>query len=115
MRLYSRQRVEETENTEEWIDEHNCTERRRAIAAKATATKKANLLAQLDDVEITVPHLSIETLTTRACNHYNERKFLFSIYRKNSRYADYDIATPQSRSEFLARITVNYLRHGLTS
>lgn len=115
MRLYLRQRVEEVESTPEWSEERGRTQHRQAIAAKATATKKANLLAQLDALEVIVPYFEMDILMKYACAHYNARKQERLMYEDYRNDWDYSLATPQSSPEFLARITVNYLRHCLTS
>lgn len=114
MRLYLLHRVEQSEACPEWVEGCRRTERRRASAVKAAATKRANLLAQLGVLEVYDPGLSIDSLTERACAHYNERRQRSYPCLGNPRDCDYNGATSQSKPEFLARITVNYLRHCLT-
>ncbi len=75
--------------------------RRRASAAKAVATKTAQIQAYVESVKIEVPTFEFDHLIDAACENYNERSFEFT-------------ASPSSDDAFLHRITVNYLRHCCT-
>ena len=59
-----------------------------------------------------VPQLDKETLINRACRNYNDMQ---DGRRAEGMRASELAATPASDEGFLARISVNYLRHRLTS
>lgn len=102
MRLYDVQRVEETERLIDWQALEAKREKRKQAAQKAVETKREQLDRYVARVDIKVPKLRPDKLIDRACVHYNNR----------ARGDEY--ARPNSDVGFLARITVNYLRHQLT-
>jgi len=59
-------------------------------------------------VHISIAPATLEMATARAIRSFNDRA-------ATRAYGDYDPATPDSDPAFLARITVNYLRHERTS
>jgi hypothetical protein len=98
---YDDARVFAAEESFEFIQAKAQGQRRREGAAKAVETKRQQVQSYLDTLEIVVPEISADILCCRACNHYNGR-------------SDYWYAEPDDDPLFLARITVNYLRHQLT-
>jgi hypothetical protein len=108
MRLYLLPRVEAVEASEPWQEAVSASAPRKAAAAQAAHTKRARLLATIEALQVTVPLLSQDRLTARACAHYN------ALQEERGNW-DYEPATTGSDAAFLARITVNYLRHALTS
>jgi hypothetical protein len=107
MRLYARARVEAVEASPAWSTLQEQVARRKA-AAKAVETKTQRLWDYLDELEITVPVMSLPLLTEQACAHYNDRQAARERW-------DAQEATPASNPSFLERISVNYLRHRLSS
>lgn len=102
MRLYRMERVQSVENSEMWATLQQHTDSRKQSAEKAVQTKVSRLLQQLESLVIVVPQLPAAELLQAACVHYNRRQ-------------GYQSATPNSDPAFLERITVNYLRHVLTT
>jgi len=108
MRLYRLEREEAAEGSAAWESRADATRRRKEGAACAVETKRTQLRSHLEAVEITVPLLDEDELTQLACDHFNGR-----LYARG----DFDgrEATPSSDAAFLARITVNFLQHGLSA
>lgn len=108
MRLYALARVEAVEASPAWQDTQQARAARKAAAQRATQTKRQALLRAIAALDIRVAVLPPDALTARACAHYNARL---------ADREDWDIlpATPQSAPDFLRRITVNLIRHQLTS
>ena len=104
MRLYRLSRVEAVENSDEWVTILERSKQRKAGAKKAVQTKRDKLLTHLQNLEIVVPRWPINALIRKACGHYNRRQ-------EEREQWDYLAASPTSDRAFLARITVNYLRH----
>jgi hypothetical protein len=104
MRLYARTRVEAVEASPAWFTAQERAARRKAAAAKAVETKTQRLLDDLLDRDITVPVMPLAQLIEQACAHYNDRQLL-------REHSDAPAATPASDPSFLARISVDYLRH----
>ena len=107
MKLYRLDRVEEAEASPIFQDAAAGLARRRQGAKKAVATKRAKTEAYFDRVRISVPRLSEEKLTKRACDHYNAMQ----LGRSDMEW----YASERSDPEFLERISVNYLRHEMSS
>jgi hypothetical protein len=76
-------------------------------------TKNSAALEYVSNLVIAVPVMSYEVLVQKACKGYNAR--LDHKYRKEQHYLSEPRATTDSDPGFLERITVNYLRHQLTS
>ena len=108
MRLYALARVEAVEASPAWQDTQQARAARQAAAQRATQTKRQALLRAIAALDIRVAVLPPDALTARACDHYNARL---------ADREDWDSlpATPQSAPDFLRRITVNLIRHQLTS
>jgi hypothetical protein len=103
-RLYLLERVQAVEASDAFTAAQAKARPRKAAATRAVHTKRSRLLEMVQTLQITVPRYEQKKLTNKACEHYNRR-----------RRGDDDPATPSSALAFLERITVNYLRHELTS
>jgi hypothetical protein len=86
---------------------------RRRVTVKTPDTKRSAALEYVNKLVIEVPVMSYEVLVQKACKGYNSR--LDHKYRKEHHYLSEPRATTDSDPSFLERITVNYLRHQLTS
>ncbi len=105
MQLYLCSRVHAVEASptfREWLT--RAAPRKRA-AKMATETKRTSLMAYVEGLVIQVPSHSIEHLMQRACDSFNAR-----AYERDREGG----ASLEGDPRFLARITVNYLRHELT-
>ena len=108
MCLYKVSRVGAVEATDEFAQRMARTQSRRETAKKAakkglrTKRKETRKLAM--DMP-PVPRLDRDELIKRACKHYNKHWEL----RNPDKYA-----TSSNTPEFLNRICVNYLRHGVS-
>ena len=111
MKLYSLARVEQIEATPEFRAARAKLAGRRAGAARATATKLQKTLDLAARTRIpTLRPLDREAVIEKACANFNSRL----RQREWDWGLDSRDATPDSDPSFLARITVNYLRHKLT-
>lgn len=109
MRLYALARVEQVEGTDAYRQAAQAAAPRRQGARQAAQTKRAQLLAAVDALQIRVPVYEQGVLVERACAHYNWRQ-------AEREWQDWsEPATTDSHPAFLERITVNFLRHALTS
>jgi len=108
MRLWAIDRVEAAEATPEWARWVKASEVRRQAGLKVADRKRAELAAMVKAVHISIAPATLEMATARAIRSFNDRA-------ATRAYGDYDPATPDSDPAFLARITVNYLRHERTS
>ena len=108
MRLYARARVEAVEASPAWSTLQEQVARRKAAAAKTVETKTQRLWDYLLELEITVPVMPLAELTEQACVHYHDQQSVRERW-------DAQEATPASNPSFLERISVNYLRHRLSS
>ena len=108
MRLYLSSRVKAIEISSEWQTAQDKSKLRKVSAARAVQTKTERLLAAVENTQVTVPFLPLPQVIQDACDSYN--------HFHNSLDFDHDWvqATPDSDAGFLARITVNYLRHRLS-
>ena len=100
--LYSVERVEKAEASEEFRAAQDSLARRRIAAKKAVATKTDNLLALVAAMPITVEKLSLARVRKDAIDSYNHRSNGLSF------------ASNGDDAAFLRRIMVNYIRHELT-
>lgn len=80
--------------------------KRSAASARVAARKRQELLAEVAKVPVPVPLLARKRLIREACVSYNAL---------HDGQTDHIPATQGSDPEFLERITVNYLRHELSS
>lgn len=108
MRLFAEERVVQVEGTPEFSAWKEKAVTRKAGAAKAVKTKTDKLLEWVQGLEIKVPRREAGKLAQAACAHYND------LQESRDRYENR--VQPETAEElFLQRITVNYLRHQLTS
>lgn len=109
MRLYALGRVEQVEASDAYLQAVAQSATRRQGARQAAQTKRRTLLEAVEALQIRVPVVEPAALVERACQHFNRRQAA-------REWDDWTApATPDSDPAFLARITVNYLRHGLTT
>ena len=104
LHLFSAGRVEACEAMPEFTALAGRAERRRSAALKAAQAKGARLIEQVAAMPITVVALPPDKLRAAAIENYNGM-----TRRWHRRRADAD-----RDRRFLARITVNYIRHRLT-
>jgi len=104
LRLYRAARVETCEATAQFAALAVAAARRRSAALKAAEGKCARLIEQVAALPITVVALPPDELRKAAIEAYNSAR---RRRRKPRAGADSD-------PRFLARITVNYIRHRLT-
>ena len=104
LHLYRAARVEACEATAEFAALAGRAERRRSAALKAAQAKCARLLEQVAATPITVIALPPDELRSAAIEAYN------SAPQRRRKWQ----AGAGSDPRFLARITVNYIRHRLT-
>ena len=109
MRLYLSARVEALEMSPEWQTAQERSKPRKISATRAVQTKMERLLAAVEEIQITVPSFPLPQVIQNACDKYN--------HFHDGLDSDHDWlqASTDSDSCFLDRITVNYLRHQLSS
>ena len=113
--LYRFARVEQAERSAGWQAWKDRNAHRLRASTKAVATKRARLLAQVEALPIQVPALALADLQTQAIHHYNMRETLMAERHGWREWdGEKELAKPSSDPRFLARITVNYLRHRCT-
>jgi hypothetical protein len=108
MQLFSLERIEAIEQTEEYKTQRGITAKRKEAAERAVETKWEKTQQYLDAIEIKIPILDRAKLVERACRHYNNMQ---DWRAAEGRYTPDLRATPDSDAKFLERICVNYLRH----
>lgn len=101
MQLYLLERVEAIEATSEFQEWRAKAQKRRAAAKKGAETRKSKSLKSIEQVIIKVEVLELDQVQKRAIDSYNARSD--------------NLASAASDLDFLDRITVNYIRHNLTS
>jgi hypothetical protein len=111
MRLYLLTRIAEIEATDEFKAMQRGAQLRKHSAGKAVQTKRNKILAHVHRLRITVPALTHEELIAKACESYNAHKGWLAYERGDD---DFTPATPDSDTDFLNRICLNYLRHHCT-
>ena len=115
MRLYRITRVEEMERSTTFVTWAGKAVLRSA-RAKAVAERKAQeLLGQVATMQIVVPRLDVDRLRDKAIAQYNQRQQERTLNGRRETWQDVEPASPASSPVFLERITVNYVRHRLTS
>jgi len=103
-KLYDLSKVESIEKSNEFKLFQEKNAKKVLGSQKAVETKRVALIKYIKDLVIEVPQFDKETITQKACDHYN------SGY---NRYVNQP-ATPDSDTGFLNRITLNFLRHTMT-
>lgn len=128
MCLYLASRVETIEKTDDFKASFVLSAARKKASIKATETKRKNVLCWVEELEIDVPDMAKSELIERAIDHFNQRKkmqkenfeeYYYRHYEEFNEYGyceepDFSLATVDSDPAFLARISVNYLRHQCT-
>ena len=104
MKFYLIARVKRIEVRKSWIAWKAGSAVRKQSAAAAVSTKEQKLQEYVDAIEIVVPEMGTDELKSHAIQHYNA---WWTGTGKRAHDSD--------SSEFLDRISVNYLRHELTS
>ena len=104
MKLYKISRVESIEKNEQFLIDFQKTILRRKSSAKMVETKKDNLLIEISELPISVEFIPRNELVPLVIDDYNDRNY----------YKDYLILRDLDQST-LERLTVNYIRHQLTS
>ena len=104
MKLYKISRVEAIEKNEQFLIDFQKTMLRRKSSAKMVETKKDNLLIQISELPISVEFIQRNELVPLVIDDYNDRNY----YKDYLTLRDLDQST-------LERLTVNYIRHQLTS
>jgi hypothetical protein len=104
MKLYSLEKVEIVEGSDEFKAFQEGSSVRKNAARKGVETKKKKLLAELENWEIEVKKVPLEVVRREAIQSYNR----WNEERDKCASLDDD-------PKFLDRITVNYLRHELSN
>lgn len=104
MKLYKISRVESIEKNEQFLIDFQKTILRRKSSAKMVETKKDNLLIEISELPISVEIIPRYELVPLVIDDYNDRNY----YKDYLTLRDLDQST-------LERLTVNYIRHQLTS
>lgn len=102
VRLWAVERILAAESTSEFAKRKAATERRRSSARVAARRRASRLNDWAETVPILVDAMPIDTAQARAIESYNEANY----WREP--------AGPWCDQAFLARITVNFLRHTST-
>lgn len=100
--LYEVARIEHAEAGADFALAQASVAKRKVAAAKAVATKTANLMAAIEAMPITVERLGLADVKRQAIDSYNMRS------RGDS------FASIADDPAFLERITVNFIRHELS-
>lgn len=100
--LYEVARIEQAEVGADFALAQASVAKRKVAAAKAVATKTANLMAAIEAMPITVERLGLADVKRQAIDSYNMRS------RSDS------FASIADDPAFLERITVNFIRHELS-
>ena len=104
MKLYKISRVESIEKNEHFLIDFQKTILRRKSSLKMVETKKDNLLIQISELPISVEIIPRYELIPLVIDAYNDRNY----------YKDYLTLRDLDQSK-LEKLTVNYIRHQLTS
>ena len=106
MYLFKISKIEEIEKTPEFLNLKDIVQKRKTAARKAVETKTKNIVNQVQSFPVHVER--IENVVDEAIESYNDW---------NSWKEDFEgfVSKKNSSKEFLDRITVNFIRHELTS
>ena len=105
MRLWLRARAEQVEQSDTFARRRRQAEARSKAGTAAAQRKREQLIALVEAEPVPVPQLPLSQIRRDAIAHFNAHGAL----RDHG-----DRATEDSDSDFLDRITVNYLCHELT-
>ncbi|GBF49434.1 hypothetical protein LPTSP4_09470 [Leptospira ryugenii] len=106
MKLYDIDKVKEIESSEEFTQFQERNQKRVLGAEKAISTKYEKTLEEIENFKVEIPILPERKLFKLAIENYNENQMARGNFHK---FANLD-----SDTDFLHRITVNYIRHVLT-
>lgn len=111
MQLYSPAHIEQKESQEEWQQAKARASARSQASKIAAARKATELVERAEQIRITIQRLPLERVMEEAIASYNDYHWEIAL-----RHGEiWEPATEQSDPAFLERITVNYIRHHLTS
>ena len=103
VKLFSLKRIEAKEKTSEFIENKYDVQKKKDRARRAVQTKIRNILQKITTLPINVKR--VEKVTLLALKSYNDWN--------EQRMASY-VTLAEASEAFLARISVNYIRHNLT-
>lgn len=111
MKLWAEETVEAAKATPEFQAAQAKREKRKAAAQKATATKRANLLAEYTQIaeSIQIEVIPLDELERRALDAKQ------NWYNAHDPYYEYDRCAYSADAETVTRWMVNYVRHRLLS
>lgn len=123
--LYEVSRVESIELSDDFKASLALAASRVKASVKATVTKEKNLLRWVQNLVIDIPEMTRSDIINHAISHFNSRKkiqkehyddYCSRHYEEIHEYGyddepDFSLASTNSEPSFLARISVNYLRH----
>lgn len=112
MKLYSIARVRAALASPEYVEWAEGSARRKISAQAGVATRKAKLMAMIEDWTPAVRVLPYPQVETEAIASYNDWQSALESERVRSQ--ERSRATATSDEKFLKRITLNYVRHELT-
>lgn len=115
MKVYKKVRVERFERNRRWKEMHAKSLVRIAAgkkaAKKALETKRKNAIREAKNVDVDIVKIEEKEVLKLAIDHYNDRNGDYFFSR--GKFKSY--ASLKSDPDFLERITVNFIRHELTS
>lgn len=111
MKLYSIDRIQNIEITEEFKNYKNRAIKFKSSSKKSVETKRENALNWVSNLNISIPVIERNNLIKLAVDHYNQIQFDRDSCGLSSNLCS---ATTKSDLSFLERISVNYLRHCMT-
>ena len=107
IKLYNISRVDAIEKTDEYQEWKTKSDARRTVARQRAHKKREELINVANEVVITVKKLSRKKVIARAIKAYNYNK-----YNQGKFHAMCPVNV-DTDSEFIRRITVNFIRHQL--
>ena len=110
IKLYLLVSIEHIEQSNEFKEFAQTSDKWEAVAAKAAETKKHKLLAYIEGWEIVVTSEPLDKVRCDAIDAYNGHQDWIC----EPEFREIRFATKDSDPNFLDRITVNYLRHQLS-
>ena len=110
--LDSAARADQAEASAEWKEWRRAADKRSARSTAAADAKRADLLAEVDALNIRVPVMDLTALARAAVRHRNDRDADRADVRGEISFAATADSTDQAT---LDRWMVNYLRHRHTS
>jgi hypothetical protein len=107
MKLYLIERVKSVEASPSWQADAGKAATRVSTAQAAAKVRAEALVEETHALPVTLAELSADELVQLALDHFNARR------EERARMTEDDLgpATQDSDASFIARITVNYLRH----